>query len=319
MSKGDFRATEREWTANLWSRIKSLFTGLDTRVTALEQGGGGGGGGGEMNVINSISLNGTNVPPDANKNVALVEADPTVPAWAKGATKPAYTAYEVGAVPVNPRISCDILEPDNGLPSGMSQLAYTIQFNDINQRPVGKIIVGANNDGSTEVDFQACNFRDAFVYSQGIQIKHNKDGTMAYTVTGPAQFRSAIDALGPTDVIAIEQGGTGDTSARRALEKLGAAYLLTTNTWDDIYTRLARMRTYSTAVIYMSTEVAGRLSNSKVSGVVYGTVSQSAAGTYRFNVAGDSGHYQYSWRVTGFTSAAAPTFGTVYQFTGDAL
>ncbi len=95
----NFRINEKEWSANLWSRIKALFTGLDTRVTALEQGGGGGGGGGGVNVIESISLNGTNVPPDANKNVALAESDPTVPAWAKAASKPAYTATEVGALP----------------------------------------------------------------------------------------------------------------------------------------------------------------------------------------------------------------------------
>lgn len=66
--KNNIRMNDRQWSAHMWSRIKSLFTGLDNRVTALEQGGGGGG---EMNRINSISVNGTNVPPDANKNVAL--------------------------------------------------------------------------------------------------------------------------------------------------------------------------------------------------------------------------------------------------------
>lgn len=32
------------WMTHLWQRVKSLFSGLDARVTALEQGGGGGGG-----------------------------------------------------------------------------------------------------------------------------------------------------------------------------------------------------------------------------------------------------------------------------------
>lgn len=96
----NIRMPSKEWSKNLWDRVKTLFSGLDTRVTALEEGGGGGGGGGgETNVIESISLNGTNVPPDANKNVALTEADPTVPAWAKASSKPAYTAAEVGAIP----------------------------------------------------------------------------------------------------------------------------------------------------------------------------------------------------------------------------
>ena len=33
----------KEALDNFWLRVKSLFGGLDTRVTALEQGGGGGG------------------------------------------------------------------------------------------------------------------------------------------------------------------------------------------------------------------------------------------------------------------------------------
>lgn len=41
---GRIRIPDSDWSANLWSRVKTLFSGLDTRVTALEQGGGGGGG-----------------------------------------------------------------------------------------------------------------------------------------------------------------------------------------------------------------------------------------------------------------------------------
>lgn len=93
--KNDIRMTAKQWSANMWSRIQAIFTPLDARVTALEQGGGGGG---EENVIESISFNGSNVPP-VNKNVALSESDPTVPAWAKAPTKPTYTASEVGALP----------------------------------------------------------------------------------------------------------------------------------------------------------------------------------------------------------------------------
>lgn len=72
-NKNDLRMMLREALDNMWSRIRSLFVGLDDRVTALEQGGGGGGGGGggDVNVIESISVNGTNIPPDANKNVNL--------------------------------------------------------------------------------------------------------------------------------------------------------------------------------------------------------------------------------------------------------
>lgn len=94
-SENNLRMQLKEALDNLWARIKSLVSGLDTRVTALEQGGGGGG---QVNVIEAISFNGTNVPPDASKRVSLQEADPTVPGWAKAASKPSYTASEVGAL-----------------------------------------------------------------------------------------------------------------------------------------------------------------------------------------------------------------------------
>ena len=60
-----------------------------------------GGGGGDVNVIESITFNGSAVPVDGNKNAAITytETDPTVPSWAKAASKPSYTASEVGALP----------------------------------------------------------------------------------------------------------------------------------------------------------------------------------------------------------------------------
>jgi hypothetical protein len=96
--KNNLRMMLREALDNMWSRVRALFGGLDDRVTALEHGGGGGG---DVNVIEAVSFNGVNVPPDANKRVSMAETDPTVPAWAKAATKPAYTAAEVGALPAN--------------------------------------------------------------------------------------------------------------------------------------------------------------------------------------------------------------------------
>lgn len=84
----DLKIRMPEWARNMYNRLVALINA------------GGGGGGGEAR-INSISLNGVNVPPDANKNVALAESDPTVPNWAKQSSKPAYTASEVGALPDN--------------------------------------------------------------------------------------------------------------------------------------------------------------------------------------------------------------------------
>lgn len=36
MNENRIKIPDREWSANLWSRIKVLFTGLDTRVTTIE-------------------------------------------------------------------------------------------------------------------------------------------------------------------------------------------------------------------------------------------------------------------------------------------
>lgn len=80
----DLKIRMPEWARNMYNRLVALINA-------------GGGGGGEAR-INSISLNGVNVPPDANKNVALQESDPTVPSWAKQSSKPTYTAQEVGAI-----------------------------------------------------------------------------------------------------------------------------------------------------------------------------------------------------------------------------
>ena len=93
MNLNDLRMSLKAALDNMWARI-------DARIHAIEEGGGGG----QDNVIEAISFNGTNVPPDANKRVSLTETDPTVPAWAKAASKPTYTAYEVGALPASTSI-----------------------------------------------------------------------------------------------------------------------------------------------------------------------------------------------------------------------
>lgn len=84
----NLRIELKEALTNMWNRISA-------RIEAIEEGGG------EANVIEAISFNGTDVPPDANKRVSMSESDPTVPSWAKQSSKPGYTAAEVGALPAN--------------------------------------------------------------------------------------------------------------------------------------------------------------------------------------------------------------------------
>lgn len=53
-----------------------------------------------------------------NKGFITTETDPTVPAWAKSATKPSYTASEVGAVPTTRKVNGKALSADISLGAG---------------------------------------------------------------------------------------------------------------------------------------------------------------------------------------------------------
>lgn len=114
------RMTDGDWSRNLWNRIRTILTGHEQRIEALEQGGGGGGGGAVSGVkgdaestyrTGNVNLTPANIGalPDStvipsktsdltnDSGFITTETDPTVPSWAKQTTKPSYTASEVGA------------------------------------------------------------------------------------------------------------------------------------------------------------------------------------------------------------------------------
>lgn len=194
-NKNDLRMMLREALDNMWSRIRSLFVGLDNRVTALEQGGGGGGGGGggDVNVIEAVSFNGVNVPPDANKRVSMNESDPTVPAWAKAATKPTYTAQEVGAIPQR-AIDADITQADNAIPEGTIARGTGLYIYDKNNRVVGGVSVSAQRDGHTTISIFTSNVVNGNMASASLQINLDKNNLATYVLSNPARFRTAISA-----------------------------------------------------------------------------------------------------------------------------
>lgn len=71
--------------------------------TVFQFGSGGGGSG----AVDTITFNGVTYQPDSNGNVSFgfTETDPSVPAWAKAAQKPTYTAAEVGAKPTQTAVA----------------------------------------------------------------------------------------------------------------------------------------------------------------------------------------------------------------------
>lgn len=206
----DIRAKMREALNNLWSRVLSMFNGLDQRVTDLEEGGGGGGGGGDVNVIEAISFNGANVPPDASKRVSMTETDPTVPNWAKASTKPAYTASEVGAIPttggtytgnlIRQDANVDIRLSNNNVTARRTIKLPEVQDGGSTTDVIAGHAVQIDPNGHIAVYQRACNY----VNGSFLWVRHTvdiaKDGTVTYTFTHPNEIKAALGITIPTKV-----------------------------------------------------------------------------------------------------------------------
>ena len=108
MNNRNFRMGDKHWSLDMWNRIKGWLTGLDERVSDLEEGGGGGG---QMNVIESISVNGTNIPP-VSKNV-----DITVPTKTSDLTNDAGFLTGASIIATSARLA---------LPSAGSSISYNL-------------------------------------------------------------------------------------------------------------------------------------------------------------------------------------------------
>lgn len=180
--KDDIRMNSREWSKNLWSRIKALFGGLDTRVTALEQGGGGGG------------------------SVTVVDGDPTL-SWGTRSTvgtvagtalhatmpaKPTYTAADVGALPYPLIISTgDISQADNGVSQDTGLAIYIKDSQDV---IVGGVEFGLSPNGDVFADIMSRNNVNGSMQKNMIKAIISKSGVKTYNITDGAAYRSAIEA-----------------------------------------------------------------------------------------------------------------------------
>lgn len=89
---------------------KDLTIAEQNKVLGIEAGA-------QKNKIESVTVNGVAVTPDANKAVAITESDPTVPAWAKSASKPTYAYSEITGKPT------------------LSAVATSGSYNDLKDKP----------------------------------------------------------------------------------------------------------------------------------------------------------------------------------------
>ena len=201
-----------------------------TEITQI----GGSGSGGDVNIIEAISFNGTNVPPDAGKRVSLTETDPTVPAWAKAASKPTYTAQEVGALPsgnytmgaaassgLNRMFNrVDITKPDNDV-SGSLQMGQLLTAMDKNSRLFFSVRATASGTGNVEMHIGFYNHDGSDTIGTYGRAEIAKDGTVTFTFSHPTEIREALDIVEATTAKAGLMSAADKTKLDGAVAKSG--------------------------------------------------------------------------------------------------
>lgn len=114
--------------------------------------------GAQVNKVEGVTVNGVAVTPNASKVVAITESDPTVPAWAKQATKPSYSYDEITNKPAQFSGSYNDLTDKPTIPSvvGLASQSYvdTKVANLVNSAPttldtLGELATALQNNSST--------------------------------------------------------------------------------------------------------------------------------------------------------------------------
>lgn len=209
MSNTKSRISDINLCRNLWNRVRGITLGLDERVTDLEDSA-------QENVIEAVSFNGTDVPPDADKRVSLTEQDPTVPAWAKSINKPSYTPEEIGAV--SSASGSHTVPISWSLKKMLSNYGATINYD---------CFVAAAGD--KELKLRVSRYQDRIeiaLINQNNTVELGlyqmlNTSECGYLVSG-YRFRKAIN-LGDENgllPITIQQGGTGGTTPAEARTNL---------------------------------------------------------------------------------------------------
>ena len=154
---------------------------------------------------------------------SYTETDPTVPSWAKAASKPTYTASEVGAVPATRKVNGKALSADITLSaSDVSALPNTTVIptkvsqltNDSNFTSNTGTITGITMNGASKGTSGVVNLGTVITAHQDISGKQDKlvSGTSIKTINGTSLLGSGnveIDANTSTPIV---NHGTSDTS-----------------------------------------------------------------------------------------------------------
>lgn len=95
------RMTDGDWSRNLWNRIRTILTGHEQRIEALEQGGGGGGGavsGVKGDAESTYRTGNVNLTPE---NIGALPNSTTYVSGVKGNAESSYRSGQVNLTPAN--------------------------------------------------------------------------------------------------------------------------------------------------------------------------------------------------------------------------
>lgn len=255
--------------------------------TVFQFGSGGGGSG----AVDTITFNGVTHQPDSNGNVSFgfTETDPTVPAWAKAAQKPSYTAAEVNAKPTQTAVA-------DPTASGTA-VAF---IDSITQNADGVII-------PTKKTVRSASQSESGLMSAGDKAK--LDG-----IESGAQVNSITGVKGNAE----SSYRTGNVNLTP--ENLEAAASITLYQHDgsraDIWQEIQKIPVAKVGLIFTTSAGCSILTRGDLTKWLRGLVVRTNATNVSIIAMEDSA--MYTWSVTGFNTDSY-TVGTIIKYTGTAI
>lgn len=338
MKKDVIRMTDKAWSGNMWSRIRAILTGHESRIDALEQGGGGGGGavsGVKGDAESTYRTGNVNLTP---ANIGALPSSTTFVSGVKGNAESSYRSGNVNLTPANigalaltggsvsgnlgiRKSEVDGTEDDNGLESN---LYPGLTVSDKNSEWLATFRTFIYTNGRIGVGMSLRNYvNSAWSEQTAFAFFYDKNGSISYSIIA-APFRKALglgDASGNLPVN-VDQGGTGAIDAATARTNLKAAYALgfltADDTWAEVWAKLDDLPIGQGISYYAAANAASVLTGSKVSSTLRGVVSRASSSQFDFNGTAGYNDVMYGWRITAATSSGC-TVGTVYKYTGTAI
>ena len=259
-----FNMRDPEWATNLYNRVKGLVDTLRSQISGA--------------------------------GYITQETDPTVPAWAKAAQKPSYSASEVGAVAttdvannLTTTAAGKVLDARQGkalkdlidaitVPTKTSDLTNDSGFlsssdvaNDLTTTAAGKVLDARQGKALKDLV-------DAItVPTKTSDLTNDGDGNSPFLTAAAA---GAPDMQQAINVLEIPHGGTGAFSAPAACLSLGAASAIRIHSYDvsdidDLQTELASriLDLETSAIVKMDSAVWSIFTQNTRSGEFTGVVS----------------------------------------------